>query len=304
MTPATTPPPYDRRRLLRHALALPALALAGCAAGPWPAMPAGPGSSSARGRLQECAAAQGLDAWRALHDVNVGYAGEWQGLVTRLQPVLVDAGFRGSSQERLLPGAGLVAQDHRGPAGHKQVLRRQVPGTLGEVQVWRNGSLSADRDGRDAAALVADGYRLFLFGTLALADFAGAVNWGPPEDVDGRRCDQLMLELAPGLGFAPRDRLSLFVDREAGWLRRLRFSLDGLQSTVGAVADVDLFDHVRVQGVVWPRRFFERLQAPIPGLPVHDWRLTGLDLDRGYDAAAISGPAFSAAAAAPARPLA
>jgi len=297
VTPALPPTLHDRRRLLRRVLALPALALAGCAGTPWPTMPAGAGSSSARNRLQACAASQGLAAWRGLHDINVGYSGEWQaGLST-------PAMGRGPVEQRMLPGAGLSAQARQGPAGQRQVLRRQVAGATGEVRVWVDGRPVTDPATLDTAALVADGHHLFLAGTMALADFAGPVNWGPPEDLDGRRCDQLMLDLAPGLGLAPHDRLSLFVDRDQGWLRRLRLSLQGLPDAPGMVAEVDLSDHVTRQGVVWPRRFAARLRAPLPGLAAHGWQLTGLDLDRGWDAAAISGPTLAGAAAAPARAL-
>ena len=304
--PLLPSPAGHRRRWLQRALAWPLASLTACASSPWPEVPAGPGSSSARSRLQESANAHGLAAWRGLADINVSFSGEWRSLVKQPQSVRVDAGFRASSQERLLPGAGLLAQDHRGQAGHKQVLRRQ--GTLGgpasgEVTVWLNGTVSADRDVRDAAALVADGYHLFLAGPMAVAGFAGPVNWGPPETLDNRRCDQLLLDRVPGLGFSASDRLALFIDRDLGLLRRLRFSLDGLRGSVGAVAEVDFLEHLSQHGVWWPRRFAERLRLPMPDLPVHDWRLTGLDVNRGYGAEAVSGAQFTGAAAAPARAL-
>lgn len=304
--PLLPSPAGHRRRWLQRALAWPLASLTACASSHWPKVPAGPGSSSARSRLQESANAHGLAAWRGLADINVSFSGEWRSLVKQPQSVRVDAGFRASSQERLLPGAGLLAQDHRGQAGHKQVLRRQ--GTLGgpasgEVTVWLNGTVSADRDVRDAAALVADGYHLFLAGPMAVAGFAGPVNWGPPETLDNRRCDQLLLDRVPGLGFSASDRLALFIDRDLGLLRRLRFSLDGLRGSVGAVAEVDFLEHLSQHGVWWPRRFAERLRLPMPDLPVHDWRLTGLDVNRGYGAEAVSGAQFTGAAAAPARAL-
>ena len=304
--PLLPSPAGHRRRWLQRALAWPLASLTACASSPWPEVPAGPGSSSARSRLQESANAHGLAAWRGLADINVSFSGEWRSLVKQPQSVRVDAGFRASSQERLLPGAGLLAQDHRGQAGHKQVLRRQ--GTLGgpasgEVTVWLNGTVSADRDVRDAAALVADGYHLFRAGPMAVAGFAGPVNWGPPETLDNRRCDQLLLDRVPGLGFSASDRLALFIDRDLGLLRRLRFSLDGLRGSVGAVAEVDFLEHLSQHGVWWPRRFAERLRLPMPDLPVHDWRLTGLDVNRGYGAEAVSGAQFTGAAAAPARAL-
>ena len=172
------------------------------------------------------------------------------------------------------------------------------------MTVWLNGSVSTDRDVRDAAALVADGYSLFLAGPMALAGFAGPVNWGPPDTLDGRRCDQLLLDRVPGLGFSPRSRLALFIDRELGLLRRLHRSLDGLRSTAGTLAEVDFFDHVHLHGVWWPRRFAERLRQPVADRPLREVRLTGLDVNRGYGPDQISGADFTGAAAAPARTLA
>jgi hypothetical protein len=56
-------------------------------------------------------------------------------------------------------------------------------------------------------------------------------------------------------------------------------------------------------GVRWPTQFHERLLRPVP-IPVHDWHMTGLDVNRGYTAADISAAAFAGTAAAPAMPLA
>ena len=105
----------------------------------------------------------------------------------------------------------------------------------------------------------------------------------------------------PGHGLSAEDRYLLFIDRDKHLLRRVRFTMEGLASTQGAVAEVDFFDHKEIAGVTWPTRFYERLRKPIPNLPVHDWRLIGLDVNRGLTEADISGPAFSAKAATPAR---
>ena len=61
--------------------------------------------------------------------------------------------------------------------------------------------------------------------------------------------------------------------------------------------------HVARNGVRWPTRFHERLLRPLP-IGVHDWRMTGLDLNRSLAAADIDGPAFTTRAAAPAAALA
>lgn len=181
------------------------------------------------------------------------------------------------------------------------------------MRVWFDGEEAPDRGRRAAAALVADAYALFLLGPLLLV----ADGWGVPralaleaggtEDIafGGRSfaCDVLRGRMAPGLGFAASDRVALFVDREVGFMRRVRFSLDGLESTRGAVAEVDAHGHVARHGVLWPTRFHERLLRPLQ-MPVHDWWVTGLDVNRGFGGADVDGGAFRGRAAAPAAALA
>lgn len=299
--------PRLTRRAVLAALALPALA--GCAA-PLPPL-AGPAmSEAARALLERSAAAHGLVAFRAIGDLSLRYEGEWAPIINRLQPVLVDQGFRGASEERLLPRQGLVAQAHAGPSGAKQVVRRAGMGEAG-VAVWFNGAPAETADQRAAAALVADGYLLFLLGPMVLAggwaqprSLAGAVGDAETIEVHGARwdCEVLRLDIAPGLGFAPSDRIALYIDRAEGLMRRVRFSLDGLRSTRGAVAEVDASGHVTRHGVRWPTRFHERLLRPLP-LPVHDWRLTGLVAGRGFGADEIDGVALTGRAMAPATAL-
>jgi hypothetical protein len=295
-----------RRRLVGAALAAPLMPLLSACASSLPVSLGTQATPAAQARLRESAQAHGLAAYRALRDINVSYAGKWRPLIGRLQPVLVDGGFRVSSQERLLPAQGLTGQTHTGLSGSKHVWRRAVRGTggdPGEVRVWFNGEEANDAERRAAAALVVDGYELFLLGPLALVDRDHVMELGGTESVNGRACDVLHVRLVPGLGFSPLERVALLIDREDALMRSIRFSLDGLASTQGAVAEVETYDHVQRHGVTWPTRFYERLLRPFPRLPVHDWTLTGLDVNRGYAAEALAGPVFSGAASAPAGPL-
>lgn len=299
------------RRLLLASLAL-APTLGGCAA-PLRRLSRSTTSPDAQALLDASAEAHGLPSLLQMGDLSVSYAGRWPPLIGSLQPALVDAGFRGGSEERLLLRGPLVAaQSHGGPKGRKQVLRwHAAPRTEGEVRVWFNGEEARDGERRAAAALVADGYCLFLLGPMLLARRWAAERSlvmgrvGAERITVARRdhaCDVLRVSMAPGLGFSERDELALFIDRDERLMRRVRFSLDGLDSTQGAVAEVDASDHVTRHGVRWPTRFHERLLRPFP-LPVHDWRLTGLDVDRGLTRAEIDAPAFTGKAAAPAAAL-
>ena len=267
--------------------------------------------TAAAARLRDCAEAHGLSAYRQLTDISVAYDGQWRPLVGRIQPEVVDAGFRGRSEERLLPTAGVVAQAYTGPQGRKQVAWRRgggggggggTAGGRGEVAVWLNGTPSAEAARQQAAALVAEAYGLFLLGPLWLIDRGLAMEPAGTERVDGRLCDVVHVWVTPGLGLSANDRVALCIDREGNLMRRVRFTLEGFVNTRGAVAEVDTFDHARHFGITWPMRSFERIVHPI-ALPAHDWHITGLDVNRGLQWQDVSGPVFTGLAAAPAAPL-
>lgn len=258
--PDAAAPLAPRRRLL---LAWPLAALTGCAA-PWPAVPAGPGSTSARARLRESADAHGLAGWRALRDVNLGFDHLPWPAARGLQP-------GGAAQMRLRPSDGAAA-------------------------------LHADGQAPGATPLATSLHRLLLLGPLALADFDGLVNWAEPVTLEGRRCDHLHLPLAPGQGGMVADRLSLFIDRDQLWLRRLQVSMTALDRN--AIATVDLAGHRQLHGVLWPLRFATAGGSGLVGAaPPLAWALTGLDVNRGYPPEALQSWPWAGSAAAPALPL-
>ncbi len=293
---------FPRRNLL---LGLSSLPLLQACSAPLAELSAAGSTEAGTRLLQESAMAHGAPALDGIHDISVGYQGEWRPFMNRMQPALVDAGFRGGSQERLLLRARMIGQSHQGPDGQKQVVRREGQAPK-DLAVAFNGTVATDRTRRDAAALVADAYALFLLGPLWLArqpQDGLLIERGGTETIESgnesRLCDVLRIQLRPGLGFAPSDRLDVLIDRSDRLMRRVRFTLDGLQSTQGALAEVDTWRHVAMSGIQFPTRFHEQLLRPLP-LPVHDWHLTGLDLDRGLQPSDIAITGFSPLASRPA----
>ena len=301
---------FSRRQALLLGLAVPLLPLeSGCRASLPGAAP--DSGAAALALLKMSAEAHGLSSYAAIRDLNVSYAGHWRRLVGKLQPALVDAGFRGGSEERLLLPEGMTAQSHTGPKGHKQVVRINPPQGAGTIQVWYNGVPALDRERLDAAALVADAYALFLLGPMLLM-----VNEHPRRDIDAAcagtaelvqdkqkfQCDVLHFKVSPGFGNAESDQLALYIDRDHHLMRRVRMTLNGLESTRGALVDIDTSEHRSLHGLVWPTAFHERLLRPAP-LDVHHWLLVGLDINRGETRGQIEGPAFVGDAVAPAAPF-
>lgn len=286
-------------RVLRGLLLILCLPLLGACVSVMPPVQHSGEQPEARALLDASAQAHGVAAFRQLRDVNVSYDGEWRTLVQKLQPVLVDASFRKSSEERLILGRErIIGQRHSGPGGVKHVVRQAA-----SVQVDYNGQPSRDNDVLAAAALVADAYRMFLTGPMHFLEGNASLALAGTGVVEGRACDLLLAVRRPGHGPSAEDRYLLFIDRQDRLLRRVRFTMEGLAATQGAVVEVDFFDHREIAGVRWPTRFFERIRKPIPLLPVHAWRLTGLDVNRGYAVSDISGRNFSGRATDPARAL-
>ena len=318
MPPPNLPALSRRSVLFVSAAALPWLA--GCGTPLPTAVQPAAGTAAGAARLRESADVHGLPAYRQLRDINIGYDGQWRPLIDRVQPVVVDKTFRGSSQERLVPAAGINAQSYRGSAGSKHVFWQRAssgnaganalatpatpaaPATPATAAVWFNGQRSTDANVIAASALVAECYGLFLLGPLWVVDRGLGAELAGSERVNGRLCDVVNIWLRPGFGFAPQDRVALCIDRDDGITRRVRFTLEGVTSTQGAVAEVDTFEHQRRFGVLWPMRSYEEVVHPLR-LPAHDWYVTGLDVNRGYAPAALQGPQFSGLAAAPAAAL-
>jgi hypothetical protein len=272
-------------------------------------MPVSKGSArepAALALLDASQRAHGKEAFAAIRDLSVSYDGKWFPLVTRLQPVLTDITFRKSSEERTLFAEGVVAQTHTGEAGKKNVLRESsasgaaTDATAGtKASVWYNGNAESNQEKVDAAHLVVEAYQLFLYPAFYVQR-ASIIELAGSDNVNGRDCDLLLAVLRPGIGRSREDRVLLYIDRQDKLVRRVRLTLEGLASTQGAVVDVDHGKFVEIAGVKWPTHFYEALVRPFPGLPAHDFSLTGLDVNRGLAKTDFANGAFSERAAKPA----
>jgi hypothetical protein len=279
-------------------LALAAVSLfSGCSS---PQIPARAVTASDPLALKLLAASQqahGGDAFARLRDLSVRYDGRWSALAPRVQPVLVDAGFRSRSEERILLDSRVIAQEHSGPKGRKSVVRGPD-----RISVVCNGVPATDHEVTRAAALVADAYQLFLLGPFYFERPGVTMVPAGEGTVDRAACDRLLAVLRPGFGQAEEDRVLLFIDRGTRQLRRVRMSLNGLDSTRGAEVDVTFRGLRRVGGILWPTDFDERIRVPFDA-EAHRWQLLGIDLNRGIRIADISGGQLRGRAAAPAAPL-
>lgn len=224
--------------------------------------------------MLRAAASKHGDPWKRYRTVQVSYSGKWSLLATKLQPVLTDPGFRGSSVESYQPRLARVAQTHSGPAGTKSVVRQSQ-----RVEVAFNGARSSDQETKDAAALVADAYTIFLFGPSWLTTHARDLQLLTDRDLSGESCQLVAGRLAPGIGRSSEDYFIAWVGKESGLMERFQFTLNGLDSTRGADVDVTFSEFWKAaDGSIWPARFIERIQRPVP-VQAHDWHMTSLRLD-------------------------
>lgn len=289
-------------------IALLLLAAAGCGTSlpSWPELDAGE-AARARGLelVERSVEAHGGDLYDRIEDLSVAYEGRWGRVALAIQPEITDGEYRKSSEERLLVGEGIIAQLHSGPGGEKKVYRDRRRGT---ATVDYSGEKRAEDDQVLASALVADVYQMAILGPsffLHAGENGGAFELSAlaPGKLDGSLVDRVAVRLVPGLGFADADRAILSIDRESGLLTRIEFTLEGYPRTQGADVDIVFSEHREIGGYLWPTHFVERIRAPVRAF-AHEWRLLGLDLDRGFAAEDLD-PAegFAGAAAAPAARL-
>ncbi len=253
--------------------------------------------AKAEALLAESQRAHGASAFAKVRDVSVRYDGRWASVGPRFQPVLADTNFRRSSEERLLVGPRIIAQGHTGPAGKKSVVR-----TPERVIVTYNGAAATDDETKRAVALVADAYTLFLIGPFYFKRPGVVLAANGESVVDKAVCDEVLAVLRPGFGSAKEDRVLLFIDRTTKQLRRVRMTLNGLDSTRGAEVDVTFRDFRTIDGVLWPTDFDERIRVPFD-LHAHHWKMLGLDTNRGLRASDLTSSGFKNRAAQPAASL-
>jgi hypothetical protein len=237
--------------------------------------------------------AHGGDAFSKIHDLSVRYKGRWASIGPRFQPILVDSKFRGGSEERLVLSPRLMAQTHTGLGGIKNVLRQP-----GKIAISYNGAPSDNAEASHAAALVADAYTMFLLGPFYFRQNGTVFAMNGESKVDDELCDEVLAVLRPGLGVAAEDRVILFISRSDKQLRRVRMTLNGLDSTRGAEVEVTLRAYRSIGGVLWPTDFDERVRSPFD-LHAHHWNLCGLEFNRGLSPADLKLNQWTAKSAKP-----
>ena len=286
-----------RQTLLAVTLVLTSL-LCGCVSFPQPVADAhfADGLDAAT-IFSACMEAHGGDLRDYPGDINLSTDGHWYQAIQRIQPIVSDAGFRVTSEERYRPRDGLYAVHHQGPLGSKQVVR--MPDSF---SVYYNGTRESDPVKIRATAMTNDAFRMFHFGPSFFKARSTSMLRIADGREDGRNYRRLLATVEPGFGESSRDQVVLWIDAQTSRLFRVHMTLNGFETTQGAHVDTTFLEYRKVGAYVLPVRFHERVRGPIR-ISAHDWHTTGIDLDRGWSAADISGAAFQRVAAPAAKRL-
>jgi hypothetical protein len=263
-------------------------------------------SPAAQALLMETQQAHGKEAFSKINDIAVSYDGVWPFLITKIQPKITDPQFRKTSEDRMLLREAAVVQFYQGSGGGKFVWKQSEKPPAekqpAKVSVTYNGKLDTDIAMRDASHLVLEAYQLFLMPAFYVQR-AAWLELGKTEYIDGAPYETLIAIMRPGYGNAVEDRTMLYIDPKTKLVKRVRLTLEGTATTKGAFVETTYLAYQTIEGVVWPTQFYEALVSPFPGLPAHDFWLTGLDINRGLTNADFEGATYSARAAVPAKRL-
>lgn len=227
-------------------------------------------------------------------DFNLAMTGEWSGLIQRIQPLVTDADYRISAEERYRPSDDLYVIRHHGPEGIKTVWRQGR-----EIRVWYDGEPVKDPDVLAATAMTTDAFELFHYGPSFLARRARDMTRLPAGRERGQDYPRILLTIQPGFGKAESDQVVAWIDPDNHRLFRVHITLNGFETTQNAHVDTTFSEYVEQGGYWFPTTFEERVRGPIR-IHAHDWRITGRDTARGWTREEVYGPDFSGAAAPPA----
>ncbi len=253
---------------------------------------------SAQQVFDGCLAAHGGDLRDYPGDINLSTDGRWYALIQRIQPVVSDAGFRVTSQERYRPRDGLYSVHHQGPLGSKQVVR-----TPEGLAVYYNGVRETDPVKLRATAMTNDAFQMFHFGPSFVKRRASAMTRLKDAREGGVTYRRVLATLRPGFGESAQDQALLWIEAKTSRLFRIHMTLEGFETTQGAHVDTTFLAYRQVGAYLLPVRFAERVRGPLR-IDAHDWHTTGIDQDRGWTREDIAGSAFTGAAARDAAPLA
>ncbi|MEP7186650.1 MAG: hypothetical protein ABI767_12520 [Rhodanobacter sp.] len=241
----------------------------------------------------DCLAAHGGDMHDYPGDINLSTDGHWHALIQRVQPMISDAGFRVTSEERYRPRDGVYAVHHHGPLGDKQVIR-----TPAGITVYYNGVRETDPVKLRATALTNDAFVLFHFGPSFIKARATTLSRLPDSRDGSERYYRLLATLSPGLGEAKHDQVVLWINAQTHLLYRVHFTLSGFETTQGAHVDTTFLAYRKLGRFTLPVQFKERVRGPIR-VTAHEWHTTAMDRDRGWQPSDVEGEHFSGKAAAP-----
>ncbi|WP_376692474.1 hypothetical protein [Wenzhouxiangella sp. EGI_FJ10409] len=234
--------------------------------------------------------AHGGDLSAEARDFNLAMTGQWYSLIQRIQPLVSDADYRVSAEERYRPSENLYVVRHQGPAGTKTVWRQGA-----DIKVWYDGEPVEDPDVLAATAMTTDAFELFHFGPSFLARRGTGMTRLSAGREDGRPYPRLLFTIEPGFGQAERDQVVAWIDPDSHRLFRVHITLNGFETTRNAHVDTTFSDYTEHGGYWFPNAFEERVRGPIR-IDAHDWHITGRDIDRGWTREDVAGPVFSGAA--------
>ncbi|WP_086929899.1 hypothetical protein [Agarilytica rhodophyticola] len=232
---------------------------------------------------------------KQLNDLNVSIDGDWKFLITRIQPLVTDHRYRVSSEERILPNAGVYSAYYQGPAGTKKVIR-----SSNQTRVFYNNEENVDDDVLQSTALTADSFFIFLLGPLSLESFKDNFVRLEDKQENGKRYHRIYTSMKPGIGNSAGDELVLWVDSETHLTYRVHITLEGYRTTLGAHVDVSYDAYEQVGDYIFASVFHERVLGPI-SIDAHAWRLTGIDINRGLNYQHLNQHPWSSKASAPAK---
>jgi hypothetical protein len=218
--------------------------------------------------LQRSLSVHGGDAIDQLERYQVDMTGQWDFLITRIQPLVSDYRYRVDSREVYYPNERKYQVNYTGPAGTKQVER-----TPTSISVAYDNTPSQDPDVLQSTALTADAFFIYSLPMLTVHDKLVNPVLLDQRTIDGQVFHVVHAEMRPGMGYADRDEIVLWIHPESYRVHRVQTTLNGYRTTQGAHVEITYLEFAEHGPLVVPTRFIEYVRGPV-NIRAHRWQFS------------------------------
>jgi hypothetical protein len=217
--------------------------------------------------MNACAAAGGIERWRAKQDVSFHLVDRWSLPISVWPAMNVEA----THHYLLHRNIGRVEMNTKDGLHHWGLF---------DGRPWALLNGVVDANGVKRAEYAISNFIYFFEMPFKFLDAGAYAEFVGDEILDGKTCDKVYVSFGLNVGYYPTDWYLVYFDKATGRLASVTYtSLEKSPSFVEYNATFDGYQEV--EGIVMPTQVAVKMSRPIPEIRIHQWQISNIRFDAG-----------------------